>query len=126
MYLLDTNTVIYYLNAALPPAAMQLMHTVVDGGCYISVITKVELLGFSFSSLKEQQAVETFVAGVTVLGLDDDIVNATIATRRGHKIKLPDAFIAATTLVYDLTLLTRNTGDFKNITGLKTENPWDK
>ncbi|MCF8232854.1 MAG: hypothetical protein K9J27_11755 [Bacteroidales bacterium] len=42
-----------------------------------------------------------------------------------HKIKLPDAIIAATSLVYDLTLITRNSTDFKNIDELRLINPWD-
>jgi len=40
-------------------------------------------------------------------------------------MKLPDAIIAATALVYDLTLVTRNVADFKNIDRLKLVNPWD-
>ena len=30
MYLLDSNTIIYYLKAALPDKAMQAMHGIVD------------------------------------------------------------------------------------------------
>ena len=41
-----------------------------------------------------------------------------------HTIKLPDAIIAATALVYDLTLISRNVSDFKNIEGLKVLNPF--
>ncbi|WP_198675460.1 PIN domain-containing protein [Pleomorphovibrio marinus] len=40
--------------------------------------------------------------------------------------KLPDEIIAATALTYDLTLLTRNIGDFKKIEGLKVTNPNEK
>jgi len=38
---------------------------------------------------------------------------------------LPDAVIAATALVYDLELITRNVKDFESIVELKTKNPWD-
>jgi predicted nucleic acid-binding protein len=38
-------------------------------------------------------------------------------------MKLPDAIIAATALVYDLTLISRNAADFKNIQGLKAVDP---
>jgi hypothetical protein len=37
---------------------------------------------------------------------------------------LPDAVIAATCLVNDFTLVTRNQSDFKGINGLKTYNPF--
>jgi len=46
--------------------------------------------------------------------------------RKQYKIKLPDAIIAATARIYNLTLLTRNTKDFQEISGLLTINPWDK
>ena len=43
MYLLDTNTIIYYLQAALPEKAMRQLHTIVDEQPLVSVITKIEL-----------------------------------------------------------------------------------
>jgi predicted nucleic acid-binding protein len=48
----------------------------------------------------------------------------TIAIRKSNKTKLPDAIIAATALVNELTLITRNTADFKNITGLNLLDPY--
>jgi hypothetical protein len=42
MYLLDTNTIIYYLQASLPEKAMQQLHTIVDDQPLVSVITKIE------------------------------------------------------------------------------------
>jgi len=41
-------------------------------------------------------------------------------------MKLPDAIIAATAILYSLTLITRNTADFKDIIGLKIVNPFEK
>ncbi|CAN5393106.1 hypothetical protein BH10BAC3_BH10BAC3_30350 [soil metagenome] len=38
-------------------------------------------------------------------------------------MKLGDAIIAATALVHNLTLLSPNTADFKNITGLVVIDP---
>lgn len=58
--------------------------------------------------------------------LYDDIVNKTISIRKSNKIKLPDAIIAATALVYDLTLISRNTSDFKNIAGLQSIHPHER
>ena len=43
----------------------------------------------------------------------------------GHKIKTPDAIIASTAIVNGLTLITRNTKDFKNIEGLKIIDPYE-
>ena len=67
--------------------------------------------------------VEIFINGSTVIDLSDDIVSKTIEIRKTKKIKLPDAIIAATALVYDLVLISRNTSDFTNIDGLKVIDP---
>lgn len=122
-YLLDTNTVINFLGASLPVAGMQLLNTTVDDNPIVSIITKIETLGFNFKSMEEQTIVEMFINGSTVIDLSDDIVSKTIEIRKTKKIKLPDAIIAATALVYDLVLISRNTSDFTNIDGLKVIDP---
>lgn len=58
-----------------------------------------------------------------ILELAEPVVNQTIALRNQHKIKLPDAIIAATALVHGFELVSRNTSDFKNITGLTVIDP---
>lgn len=125
MYLLDTNVVINYLDASLPKASMQFVSGIVDDKSCISVITKIEALGFNFQSASEQNTIETFISGSNVLDIDKEIVDKTIEIRKSIKITLPDAIIAATALVYDFTLLSRNSKDFKNIPALKLQNPWE-
>lgn len=58
--------------------------------------------------------------------LEQSIKIKTAEIRKAYRIKLPDAIIAATALIYNLTLLTRNTIDFNGIKGLKIINPWEK
>jgi len=123
-YLLDTNTVINFLGATMPDYSMKVMNNILDKESLISIITKMETLGYNFKSKDEQFTMEYFVEGSTVLQINDDIVNKTIHIRKTNKLKLPDAIIAATALVYDLTLITRNTSDFADIQGLKVINPF--
>jgi predicted nucleic acid-binding protein len=123
-YLLDTNAVINFLGASMPDHSMKVMNNIVDRDSIISIITKMETLGFNFKSKDEQFTMEYFVEGSTVLQINNDIVNKTIDIRKTKKLKLPDAIIAATALVYDLTLITRNTSDFEDIQGLKVINPF--
>ena len=88
-----------------------------------SIVTKIETLGYAFKSVEEQAIMETFINGSTILHLNDEIVDKTIALRKSRKMKLPDAIIAATALVYNLVVISRNTADFKNIPGLQVINP---
>jgi predicted nucleic acid-binding protein len=83
------------------------------------LVTKIETPGYNFASAEEQTMMEIFINNSSVLDLNNDIVDKTIAIRKSKKMKLPDAIIAATALVGNLTLITRNTKDFENIFGLK-------
>ena len=65
-----------------------------------------------------------FINSVVIWGLDEPVILKGIEVRKEYLIKLPDAIIAATAKVYDLSLVTRNIDDFKNIKGLKLINPW--
>ena len=60
----------------------------------------------------------------TVLDLSSNVVDASIEVRKNNKNKLPDAIIAATALVYDLVIISRNVSDFKNITGIQVIDPY--
>ena len=123
-YLLDTNTVIDYLNVAFPNTAMQRLDIIIDNESIISVITKMETLGFNFKAIEELNVMEAFIGGSVILNIDNGIVDKTIEIRKIRKLKLPDAVIAATALVYSLTLLSRNLADFKNINGLTVIDPY--
>lgn len=123
MYILDTNTIIDFCNSKLPENGRKLLAGIEPS---ISVITQIELFASSRIPLQEKLNLEAFVGICTVYdSINANIVNKTIAIRQQHKIKLPDAIIAATALVYDLVLITRNTGDFKNIEGLEVVNPFE-
>jgi predicted nucleic acid-binding protein len=100
------------------------LDTEIPKGVCLSVISEIELLGFNTATEQEALVVATFVTGTTVIPLTRAIVLKTIDIRKMRKIKLPDAIIAATALVYDLTLISRNDGDFKKIAGLNYLNPF--
>ena len=122
-YLIDTNSVIDYLGQKLPVKGMNFMHKVVDRTPNISVITKIELLGFNADN-EHLHLLTQFVDDSIVLDLSPSVADKCIEIRRKYKTKLPDAIIAATAIVYDLELITRNISDFKNIEKLKYTNPY--
>jgi predicted nucleic acid-binding protein len=53
------------------------------------------------------------------------VIQQAIRLRQQKKMKLGDAIIAAATaVVYDIPLVTRNVDDFKHIPGLDLRNPF--
>lgn len=72
---------------------------------------------------KKQTNIKKFVYDAEIFWLTEEIVEKTIEIRRLKRIKLPDAIIASTAIMHDLTLLTNNTGDFTQIPGLNFVNP---
>lgn len=73
-YLLDINTVIRYLDASLPSQAMKRLDAIVDFEPIISIVTKMEALGYRFKSADEQAIVETFIYNCNVVELTNNIV----------------------------------------------------
>jgi len=121
-YLLDSNTVIDYLEGKMPVRALEEMDKIIDQKAKISVITQMEIVGWFGATSVQLDLLNEFVADAIVFDLTSEMINRTIKIRQQYKIKLPDAIIAATALVYDLNLLSLNIRDFKNIDGLKIIN----
>lgn len=87
------------------------------------MINKIELLGFEGIKEDEELLFHEFVNTSTLLELNPKITDRTIVLRKQFAIKLPDAIIAATAMENNLTILTRNTKDFKKVFGLVVLNP---
>lgn len=125
-YLWDTNVVIYYLQQQFPANAEAFIDGVVaTQQPVISSITEIELLCWKTSSEDDLKLLHSFINDTLVLELELAIKLKTAEIRRANRIKLPDAIIAATALIFDLTLLTRNTSDFSQLKGLEIINPWE-
>jgi len=123
-YLIDSNVIIDYTTNILPAKISEFLEQIFNTDFLISAIVKIEVLGFNDEPSK-LQGLEEFLNAASILHIDDRVIQQTIILRRKYKIKLGDAIIAATAILNELTLITRNTADFKNINGLQTINPWD-
>ncbi|MCD4664481.1 MAG: type II toxin-antitoxin system VapC family toxin [Bacteroidales bacterium] len=123
-YLIDTNVVIDYFAELLPEKTLNKFDKLIESSSVcISVITKIELLGFKGLTAKERKLFNEFIDLTKVLNLSDKVVEQTIKLRTEHKIKLPDAIIAATAITSGLALVTRNTKDFIKIRDIELINP---
>lgn len=126
-YLWDTNTAIYYLQQQFPPNAEKFIDDLLkDEQPVISTITEIELLCWKTATEEDLKVLQGFIQDTLVIELEQPIKLKAAEIRKTVRIKLPDAIIAATALVYGFTLLSRNLSDFDNIDGLKIINRWDK
>ena len=117
-YLADTNTIIDLVVGRLPVASSSWLEQQLEQQAVaISVITRIELLTKT-EPAAEYATMQTFVQSVPVLPLDEPVTQQTIRLRQQHRVKLPDAIIAATALAHGIPLLTRNGRDFQTLAGL--------
>jgi predicted nucleic acid-binding protein len=123
MYLIDTNILIYHINEDIPPGSRSELKQIFKDHFNISVITKMEFLGFKKHTEKSFKESSKFLENADVIGLDDEIVDIVISLKREINIKLPDAIIAATAKKNQWTVVTRNDKDFEG-TELKIYNPF--
>jgi predicted nucleic acid-binding protein len=118
-YLIDSNVAIYYFGLALSKESEKFMDQILVESYSISVINRIELLGFKGLSRNESEALKSFISNSNIINLEENIILETIQIRKKFSIKLPDAIIAATCLVTNCSLVTNNIKDFDKITGLQ-------
>ncbi len=121
----DTNAVVYFLNQAGGEAFRQRFEQAVRAGAVVSVVTRIEVLGWpGFSDRADALLVaERLLSALCEEPVTEPIVAATISIRRLHRLKVPDALIAATAQVLGLPLMTHNLSDFKRVPGLVLIDP---
>jgi predicted nucleic acid-binding protein len=123
-YLLDSNVIIGYLAGKIPASGMKILSEIIDKVPNISVISQIEIM--RFNDTQENEAVlEKFINLSKIYPLSNNVVKYTINLCKKSNIKLPDAIIAATALIENFTLVTRNISDFKKIPDLILLDPWD-
>ena len=110
-YLIDTNVILDFLGSKLPAKSVGFLSKIIDDRINLSAINKIELLGFS----NVDQILIDLVSFSIIYHIDNEIIDKTIELRKKHKIKLPDAIIAATAIVNDFILISHNFKDFQKI-----------
>lgn len=102
---LDTNIILYLLNGDDELASilnkMQL---------FVSIISEIELLGYQEISAEDKIKIKYFLSECTVVPLNDEIKNICIELKQASKVKTPDAIVAATSIFYQIPLITSDKG----------------
>ena len=128
MILLDTNICIYIINAK-PVDVLERFRQYRMGEVGLCSVVAAELaFGVAKSgSLRNRQALEMFLAPLTILPFDQQAswvygdLRADLQ-KRGTPIGSLDTLIAAHALSQQATLVTNNTREFAMVPGLRLEN----
>ena len=105
MYLLDSNILIYYLDE------LQAIVDFVDAikpSAYISTISITELLAKPGLTKKQVHSIQSFLDQFMSLDVDKNTAITAAALKRKYTLTFPDAMVAATALLFDLTLVSRD------------------
>lgn len=118
--ILDANIVIYAANSLAP----ELARFITPHDVAVPIVVKIEVYGFPRLGEVEREALDVLFRGWTVYPLDDAVMEKSIELRQERKMGLGDAIVAATALVHQQPLVTRNGDDFKHVNGLQIVNPF--
>ena len=118
-WLLDTNVWID-AHAGKPDAGRVFAQARAAQGAWIgfSAMTKLEALGYSGLTAADGKALRELLAQFDEVPILPAVIDEAIRLRRLHKLKTPDAIIAATALLQQAEIVTRDTADFKKVAGL--------
>jgi len=108
----DTNILI-----DLSEGKRQVANSIDGNRVHISIITEIELLGRHKITASHKELFKGLIDDCIVIELSQTIKNLSIEIKQKHKIKLPDAVIAASALFLDIPLMTRDHG-FEKIKSL--------
>ena len=118
-WLLDTNVWID-AHAGRPDACQVFTKVRAAQGAWVgfSAITKLEALGYAGLTAADEKALRELLTQFEEVPVLPPVIDEAIRLRRQHKLQTPDAIIAATALLQRAQIVTRNTSDFKKVTGL--------
>ncbi len=123
-YLIDTNILIYHTKGSENSIDF-ISRAIIQKSFNISIITKIEFLGWNKHTSKSFEKCKQLIEFSYVYPVDEDIANKAIELKRKTNIRLADAVIAATAIMHNLKLATRNADDFKAIEEVKIVNPFE-
>ena len=119
MYLVDSNIIIYSYFEKYEYLKQILFNEL----SYASEISRIEVLGYHKLVYDEEAYYKDFFSFVPIIFPTQQIFDKTIEIRKLYNLKLGDSILAATALVNDLTVYTRNISDFEKVDQLKLINP---
>lgn len=124
-YLIDTNILIYASKGLIPELSEEKVSQIFTTSFNISVISEIELLGYKEMPQSHYFKLKEFIFFAKRHGLTEEVKHKAITIKRTISIKTPDSIIAATALIHNLTLVSRNTKNFSRVEQLNIYNPFE-
>ena len=118
----DSNIIIY----AAQRDDMDWRQLLRDYQMAASIVSLVQALGYQNLPDEERLTLVEIFRVIDVLPLTRVIADRAVKLRQQRRMSLGDAIIAATALEHNLTLITRNTRDFRWIVGVRLLNPMEE
>lgn len=83
----------------------------------VSIITYMEVKGYSKLSSAEEKLIDAFFDNIQVSDVTKELAEIVVTNRKDSKkkIKIPDAIVLATAKLLQADLITNNVSDFKGI-----------
>lgn len=122
MVLIDSNIII----ESTQDNGVYLRKLLRDNECYVSMITLIETLGYHNLTKEKKDYFYILLLKIPQLPVTHEIIFKAIELRQKRKLGLGDALIAATAIIHNCTLYTRNTKDFDWIKDLEVHNPMNR
>jgi len=123
-YLIDSDILIDYLRG-VKKAYNFLLRENFKGKLWISVINVMEIYsGKDTKSPKKEKIINEFLNSFKIILINKEIAIKAGKIRREYQKPFADVIIAASALVYNLLLITRNKKHFVGIKNLKVISPY--
>ena len=103
-FIADTNFLIYIHEGN------NIVEPFLDYSFGISFISEVEILGHKGIALSEELKLKNLLNDCFLIEWSMKIKEQTINLKRKYSIKLPDAIVASTCLIFELPLITADKG----------------
>jgi len=111
---IDTNILIYYLKGDSQVTSIMDQWKQERRSLVVSTISVAETLSLSRLTKKQIDNIRDFVNNFLSVSVDEGLAEKAAYLRRLYDLPIPDACVAATAILKDLPLVTRDT-DFRQI-----------
>lgn len=123
-FLFDTNIFIYHLNAEPLVEKFFSVDYLSANNIYYSIITEIELLSFPKLSKEEDKIIKGLLEKFLPISLTEEVKEKTIELKKNFKIGFADAVIAATAIILNAPLVTRDEIGFNKVKEIQIINPF--